>query len=344
MKKIFITSRDSGLGDLLCNLASTYYLSRKYNGDVILDWRTAVYHHMGYSGENKSNIYSGEKKSNISNLFTSIFIQPTSIGDVNFYLPECDDVYWNMNKSLIPTIPTLYNLHKIPDNEIFEKKKWIENIIGENTYIKNEQRIREGNRVFPETQHSKFDIISSDGKILEKFIYHEFLEKFSIQPIIKNKIDKIFNEHFLNNNVVGIHMRYGNTKQKEPGHRIFPENGEHWVSDNEIVNTIKQKVEKLNIGNVKYFISCDNERINDLLLKTISNSFCYLNKYPSNGQTIHVNDGNNQIELIQSSFIDMYLLTKCHRLIYTKDSVYTEWPLSLITDNCTNMTLVESIF
>ena len=43
MEKFFITSRDCGLGDTLCNLHATHFLAKKFGGSVVIDWRRLPY-------------------------------------------------------------------------------------------------------------------------------------------------------------------------------------------------------------------------------------------------------------------------------------------------------------
>ena len=146
MKKYFITNRPSGLGDLLCNLAATYCFAKMYNGDVILDWRYTMY--------NKNNL-CGTIKNNISNLFTSLFIQPSdSLNGVNFILPESDDIYWNINRGTIFNISPRW--HKISDELNQKEYEFIDTNIKNNDYIFVEQRIHEHNQIFTNLQHSNF--------------------------------------------------------------------------------------------------------------------------------------------------------------------------------------------
>ena len=44
MGKYIITDRRCGLGDALLNVAASWYLGKRYNRDVIIDWRrTTLY-------------------------------------------------------------------------------------------------------------------------------------------------------------------------------------------------------------------------------------------------------------------------------------------------------------
>ena len=139
-------------------------------------------------------------------------------------------------------------------------------------------------------------------------------------------------------------MRYGNVKQKEPTFRKYKENKTHWASETEIIETIKQKLLNINISNAKYFISCDNPEINSLLLNNIPNSFCLPKYFPEDNLSLMGTHINKQIQILQESFMDMFLLSECHHLIYTAHSTYTIWPNHKIMQKYKSNTLIQSMF
>jgi hypothetical protein len=334
MKKYFITNRPSGLGDLLCNLAATYYYARMYDGDVILDWRNIIYNY---------NEFWKTKKTNTGNLFTSLFVQPTQpLNGVNFILPEVDDVYWNIDRSKIFNINPRWN--KISDELNQQEYETINKNINDNEYIFVEQRIHEHNQIFPNIQHSKFSIEGKISNFTEKFDYVNFLNFFQVQPYIKYKIDNFIKDNFVSQNVVGIHMRYGNIKQKEPTIREYKNDTDHWISDKEIIDTIKEKISNISIENPKYFISCDDHRINSLILDNIPNSFCLQKYFPEDGLSLMGTYANAQIKILQESFMDMFLLSECQHLIYTYHSVYTVWPIYKIIQKYESKASMQSMF
>jgi hypothetical protein len=334
-KKYFITARCSGLGDLLCNLACTYYFAKKYNGNVIIDWRKIYYNY------NELAISDEYKKSNVSNLFNAIFIQPDEINGVNFILADSDEIYWN-NKINIPHICPRW--HKISDFENQKEKEKIENILDSHQYILISQRIHEYNQIYPHLQNGSFPIISNEGNLLENFCFLDFLSKFNIQPNVRKKIDYYIENFFKNSNVVGLHIRYGNPNKKDLSFRKYPENGKYWIDEDELLSYINNKIKRFN-NNFKFLIACDNQKINKLLLDNIPNSFSIEKKYPDNNNDILLCDRElDQISKIQDAFIDMYLLKMCNFLFYTAHSVYTVYPLLHHTNMYTNFEKVEIMF
>lgn len=334
MKKYFITNRPSGLGDLLCNLAATYYYARMYDGDVILDWRNTIY--------NYNDLWK-TKKTNTGNLFTSLFVQPTQpLNGVNFILPEVDDVYWNTDRSKIFNINPRW--HKISEELNQLECETIDKNIKDNKYIFVEQRIHEHNQTFPDIQHAKFSIEGKISNFIEYFNYVSFLNFFQIQPYVKYKIDNFIKDNFVDQNVVGIHMRYGNIKQKEPTFRTYKNDTDHWVSEKEIIDTIKEKISNISVNNPKYFISCDNPKINSLILDNIPNSFCLQKYFPEDDLSLIGTHVNKQIQILQESFIDMFLLSECQHLIHTSHSTYSIWPNYKLMRKYESNTLIQSMF
>lgn len=332
MKKYFITNRPSGLGDILCNLAATYYFAKKYGGSVIVDWRHNMY--------NKDVNYN-YKTTNLPNLFNSIFIQPDSINGVDFLMPESEPTYY-YNMVPFTHLPPSYN--KLDDNQLDILRKDLYSRIDSNSHIMVEQRIQEHNQVFEELLHCNFSIKNNDGILLENFEYDSFLNNFKIQKNLNDKINDFYENNFKGHRVIGIQMRYGNLKLKEPYFRLFPDDGGPWVDNDTIISTIKEQLRFVDTQNVKYFVCCDNQEINELIMSNFPNSFCYNKTFPEKESCIHLNNEGLPITMMQESFIDMYLLTKCDFLIATGHSVYPVWPISKLTYGYKDFNKIRTIF
>jgi hypothetical protein len=332
MKKYFITNRPSGLGDILCNLAATYFFAKKYGGNVIIDWRHNMYN-KGINYEYKSHV--------LPNLFSSIFLQPESINGVDFLMPESDPTYYY---NMVPMTCLPVNYNKLNGSQLDDLKKDLYSKIESNNYIKVEQRILENNQIFKELLQCNFPIQNNDGVLLENFEYDSFLSNFKLQKNLHKKINDFYDDNFKGHRVIGIQMRYGNLKLKEPYFRLFPDDGGPWVDDDTIIKTIEEQLRFVDTQNVKYFICCDNEEINQLILSKFSNSFCYNKTFPEKESCIHLNNEGIPITMIQESFIDMYLLTKCDFLITTGHSVYPIWPICKLTDGWKDFSKIRTIF
>lgn len=323
MNKCFISRRPSGLGDLICNLGATYFFAKKYNGNMSVDWRKIVYN-------SKGDFVT--MKDNPSNLFNCIFIQPEEINGVKFISPESDSIIWNYT-----SIPDLKVRHKyISEDENKKETDMYESLIKDNNYLNVEQRVHESNQIWKELHHANFKINSIDGTFIEDFNLVNFIEKIKIQPNVKEKIDSFYEKNFVGNNIIAIHMRYGNSKNKEPLHR--PHKDDKWIEDDVLINTIKKTIDSFSLSEYKCFISCDNERVNTLLLNNIDHSFCYNKKFPDyKDGSIHMNANENPIQIFQESFIDMILLSKANKIICTAHSVFSVFPALKITNDYKNL-------
>ena len=328
--KYFIARRPSGLGDLICNLGATYFFAKRYNGIMAVDWRKIVYNCKGDFCTLKENP---------SNLFNSIFIQPDEINGVKFVSIESDKKIWDYE-----SFPNLGVRHKyIDESENDKERENYENMIDLNDYINVEQRVHESNQMWKELHHAFFKINSKDGKFIEDFSLVDFIEKIKIQPNVNDKIQSFYETHFKDLPVISIHMRYGNSKNKEPLHRPHTDNG--WVNNDVLLDTIKEKINSFQLNEYRCFISCDNKAINDLLLNNIKNSFCYDKIFPDlNDGSIHMNVNENPIQTFQESFIDMILLGKADRIICTAHSVFSVFPALKVTNNYKNLEFYRQIF
>ena len=83
-----------------------------------------------------------------------------------------------------------------------------------------------------------------------------------------------------------------------------------------------------------FFICTDTERVNEMLLKEIPNSFSLNKEYSSENEWIMLlNARLNPISTFQDAFLDMYFLTRCNKLIYINHSVFTTIPQCYYNDN-----------
>jgi hypothetical protein len=175
--KFFITNRDGGLGDTLLNLHATHFFAKKFNGSVVVDWRSLPY-----------NIFSKNK----INLFHSLFELPSEIDGVKYYsyeeIEECHDYELTRQYPFILPGPSREELDKI---------------ILENKYLNVRSRSCEGTNNYFEIQ---------GVEIL--FEYIEYLRYFKLNDLIQDKINYYKNKYFKDDNVVTIHVRHGNGEER----------------------------------------------------------------------------------------------------------------------------------
>lgn len=320
MNKFIITERAGGFGDIFMTLMGSWILAKYSNRDVIIDWRRNPY-----------NWYCGdkivEKKSGSYipiNSFLTIFDIPRNLCGVNFYLPEHIDNYFVRNNE--------YNFWEYQDLKILSQESKNLNEIKEilfsnDLFIRNE--IRYGTECLGSpidmNQHLYFD---------EKITLNEFFEHFKTNEFISQKI-KDKEKQFINHNICGIHIRYGNNTEITNPLR-YP----NWIDDNCLINTIKQEIKNFCDDNYRFFISTDTKNINDLILNEIPNSFSFDKKYSlENESCLLLNARINPISSFQQAFMDMYFLTKCKKLIYTRASIF-----NIIPQTYYNLDNKKSIF
>jgi len=155
-----------------------------------------------------------------------------------------------------------------------------------------------------------------------------FFENIKINDFILDKI-KINEDRFLKNKVCGIHIRYGNNVETTNPLR-YP----NWISDDSLINSIKNRIEQFCDDDSHFFICTDTQKVNDMLLKELPNSFSFKKDYSAENEKIMLlNPRLNPISSFQDSFLDMYFLTRCSKLIYISNSVFTTIPQCYYNDN-----------
>jgi len=314
MKKYIVTERAGGFGDIFCTLMGTWILAKYSNRDVIIDWR-----------RNPCNWYCGpnikEKKSGSYvpiNSFLTVFDFPKSMLGVNFYLPEHIAEFGVRNNS---NNFWEYDDLKILSQDSVSVEETNNILFSDDIFIRNS--IRYGTPCVGSP-------VNMDNKSFfsEKITIKDFFENIKINDFMLNKI-KLHEERFIKNKVCGIHIRYGNNVETTNPSR-YP----NWIDDSTLVESIKLKIQNLCDKDYHFFICTDTERVNEMLLKEIPNSFSLNKEYSSENEWIMLlNARLNPISTFQDAFLDMYFLTRCNKLIYINHSVFTTIPQCYYNDN-----------
>ena len=314
MKKYIVTERAGGFGDIFCTLMGSWILAKYSNRDVIIDWRRNPYNwHCGYDIiQKKSGSYVP------INSFLTVFDMPKSLCGVNFYLPEhiadfgvrnSENNFWEYD-----------DLKFVPqDSTNVEETNKI--LFSDDIFIRN------GIRYGTPCEGSPVNMIES-SYFDEKINLRHFFENIKINDFILDKI-KNNEDRFLKNKVCGIHIRYGNNVETTNPLR-YP----NWISDDSLINSIKNKIEQFCDKDYHFFICTDTQKVNDMLLKELPNSFSFSKDYSAENEKIMLlNPRLNPISSFQDSFLDMYFLTRCSKLIYISHSVFTSIPQCYYNDN-----------
>lgn len=286
-EKYFITSRNCGLGDTLCNVHACFYFAKKYNGSVVIDWRR-----LPYNNFSKNKI----------NLFHSIFNLPNQIDGIKFYsfeeISECHDLEFSGEN--YPWIgPGL-------------SQEDAERTILNNKFLNIDSRTAEGCVNHTELQGVTY-LLSE---------YTNFWNKFEIKEQVKNKIQNFKEKYFDSNNVIGIHIRHGNGELRGG----YDKPWYSYESTKQKILEILNREYPENIDSKFFFICSDNQKSNDEFINTFPNSFSTQKRYIEDGSgSLHAHN-TNAIECIQSAFIDMELLSHCKLGIFTEHSVFNVWP------------------
>lgn len=286
MEKFFITSRDCGLGDTLCNLHATHFLAKKFGGSVVIDWRKLPY-----------NNFSPCR----FNLFHSIFKVPNEIENVKFYSYEevkgCHDL------NLLGKYPLILPI--TPTEDIYK-------MVNENDYINVASRSGEYSHNFKELEGIPY--------VLDTFL--KFYSHFEIKSSVKSKINFYLEKYFLNNEVICIHVRHGNGEIR--GGYTDPWYS-HTDAIYKINKILDQEFPD-GIGNKKFFICTDNKKCTEDLLNTYPNSFSTEKIYNDDGIGGFHLTCKDPISNIQEAFIDMELMSYCNMGILTHHSVFNLFP------------------
>ena len=81
-----------------------------------------------------------------------------------------------------------------------------------------------------------------------------------------------------------------------------------------------------------------------MILDNIPNSFCLQKYFPEDDLSLIGTHVNKQIQILQESFIDMFLLSECQHLIHTSHSTYSIWPNYKLMRKYESNTLIQSMF
>ena len=326
-KKYFITGRNCGLGDMLCNLAATYFFAHRYNGDVVLDWRAVPYNDL-------KCVENGTDKYRI-NLYHSIFKKPNEPIIENdkvrwFYYEEIEEltdynnIFFHLSPSTVADTNSLSygNIGKIYLNCSI---KQIDEIVDQHDYIVVTNRIGEHSDNYKQLQYTVKETPFKEPQ-LELFDYIDFFKKIPIADKMREKINRY--NHMFDMPNIGIHIRHGNGESRG-GYTG------NWYDYNEIKSKINEILNKLNANTTDYrFLICtDNKSCSLQLLSTFNDSWeTTKNWLEDNAGAFHYNF-NNPIKSIQEAFLDMMLLSKCKYGIFTKHSVFNVIP-GFIVENC----------
>ena len=286
MEKFFITSRDCGLGDTLCNLHATHFLAKKFGGCVVIDWRRLPY-----------NNFSPCR----FNLFHSIFKIPDEIENVKFYSYEeisgCHDL------DILTKFPWIFPITTTED---------IYKIVNENNYINVASRSGEYSHNFKELEGVQYVFDT----------YLQFYSNFEIKSIIKSKINFYLQKYFLNNDVICIHIRHGNGENR--GGYTDPWYSYKDVTDK--INNILNEEFPNGFNDKTFVICADNNRCAEELLNTYPNSYSTEKTYNDDGIGSFHATCKDPISNIQDAFIDMELMSYCKMGILTHHSVFNLSP------------------
>tara|TARA_X000001036_G_scaffold440125_1_gene494676 strand:- start:12124 stop:13074 length:951 start_codon:yes stop_codon:yes gene_type:complete len=295
--KYIITDRRCGLGDAILNLAGSWFVAKKHDMDVIIDWRRLPYTIQDYDSYHRHHI----------NLYNSIFQLPPEIEGVNFHLPE--------------EFPSLYLGPKTEDGHPYDTDHLpvldqdakesgnVEAILNSGSFIRTSMRFGQANKYYPQLRR-----INSFN-----FNYWSFFNQLPLNSSIKQRF-KAATDKYIKPNTVAIHFRHGN------GETIMGR-GANWVSCEDGVKTIKKESKKF-LG--KHWDQCDFLIFSDtplgekLLLEEFPNSTATPKTLPEEGSGgVHFDASLNPIVSFQDSIIDMLLMTKCNKIMYTQHSTFS---------------------
>jgi hypothetical protein len=315
MNKFLITERAGGFGDIFTNLMGTWIIAKYTNRNVIIDWRRNPYN--WYCGTGIKDRSSGSYLP--LNSFLTVFDIPKNLSGVNFYLPEhiCDFGARNSTNNFWD-----YNDLKLIRQESKNEDDIEDLLYSDEIFIRNE--IRYGTPChgikINMTQKSYFE---------ENITLKSFFEHFKLNNYISDFTS--FNEKnlFSNKKICGIHVRHGNNTEITNPIR-YP----NWIEDSNLVKIVKEKINNfINEDEYFFYICTDTEKINDLLLKEIPNSFSLKKDFSYENESCMLLNGRlNPISSFQEAFLDMYFLTRCSKLIYTEGSIFTAIPQCYYTE------------
>jgi len=295
--KYIVTDRRCGLGDAILNLAASWFIAKKHEMDVIIDWRRLPYTVQDYESYHRHHL----------NLYNCIFKLPPSIEGVNFHHPE--------------EFPSLYLGPKTEDGHPYDtdhlpvldqdakEEGNVEAILDSGPFIRTSMRFGQANKYYLQLRR-----VNSFN-----FNYWSFFNQLPLNDSIKSRFDKTTKD-YIKPDTVAIHFRHGN------GETIMGR-GANWVSCEEGVKIIKKEAKKF-LGRrwdeFYFLIFSDTPLGEKLLLEEFPNSAATPKTLPDEGTGgVHFDTSLNPIASFQDSIIDMLLMTKCTRIMYTQHSTFS---------------------
>ena len=302
--KYFVTDRRCGLGDVLLNLAATWWLAKEFKRSVIVDWSKLPYAVLNW-GRDGGNFHRHS-----INLFPSLFRPPAPLEGVAFEQPEqfrelfFDE--WNHALKDVNELPLIK-----PDTPFTTLEK----------ELAEEKIIRVGGWWWGE--HSYFPK-------LKEFDFVSFFNHLKLQSVIQDKLSVFKEEHFSSKKIVGLHLRHGSgesdpNQPRASRRKRGAQNVRAYVEA--ALKTVESQVSALNEYAV--FVCTDDGDCEEVALDLFPNSFSFPKALPRESdcqslqqQALHCNPAMNAVDSIQDSLIDLILLSECEIFAGSKSSAF----------------------
>ena len=320
--KYFVTDRRCGLGDALLNLAAAWWLGKKLERDVIIDWSKLPYTVSDWSGG------EGNIKRYSINLFPSLFKHPDPLEGVSFHQPEqFRELFFCDKGGVLQDVNDLPLIRPNTAGAVLKKLSTKEKII----------RVRP--RAGAPFDYPGFPNFQSLNRRL--FDFPSFFAHLQLQDVIKEKIDNFHQAHFNNKRVIGIHLRHGS------GEAMAGKNRGTQAPEQYARNALAVISAKLgDLKEFKFFICSDDKECEESALDLFPNSFNFPKTLPSENDVLdytherhqnalHYNPVMNPIDSIQDSLIDLILLSRCDILAGSKNSAFTILARSIVSETIT---------
>ena len=158
------------------------------------------------------------------------------------------------------------------------------------------------------------------------FYFNKLQPVKKIREIIERESEKI------DDNTIGLHVRRGDFQNKKYVSRMG--------SDDKFFSLIEEEIKKNK--NVKFFLATDGINTEDIFKRKFRDRIIIYQKrekgiFHTNGKKIPVS--RDSVIGSQDALVDIYLLSKCSKIIGTKLSTFTEWAWWF--GGCKDITIAE---
>ena len=314
--KYLVLKGCAGLGNRLMAICNAIKYCRKGNRKLLIDWSDGVFSKKGVNIFHKyfevrnfpvlDSLESIEKKLEYLSCYPSVFKKNIFSGGYDNFVHACNPFFLKIPKRLLVS-----ERFKMLRGFWMDKSRYNENIIDSKwKFLKEIFR--------PESMPLGCDLNAERGEDVVFYfdftpndLKNIFLENIFLKKDIETKINSFSQQHKLQTNTIGIHIRSTDKRPRKSLDELF------------------KKISKFKLSSPQFFLATDNKQIAATIKRTLSPVIEYpklmpdlktegMHQWAKYNDQLHLGD-----RILEESIMDMWLLSKCEYLLYQGNSTFS---------------------